>query len=171
MRETSRRMALCGMLTALAAALLLLGGMLPLATYCAPILAMAALLPVESEYGWKMGLTAYAAVTLLGLLLAPDPELSLFFAFFGYYPLVRPRLDRLKGPLRWCAKLVFCNLSIAVMYVCLLFFFRGSVEEVGAPALAAVLLVLANVTFFLLDVALRRFTVLYRTRIRKRLFH
>ena len=49
--NASRRMALCGMLTALAVVILLLGGLLPLATFCAPVLAMAALLPVLEECG------------------------------------------------------------------------------------------------------------------------
>ena len=35
--NASRRMALCGMLTALAVVILLLGGLLPLATFCAPV--------------------------------------------------------------------------------------------------------------------------------------
>ena len=47
----SRRMALCGVLCALAASLLTLGGVIPIATFCAPVLAMAALLPVLEEYG------------------------------------------------------------------------------------------------------------------------
>ena len=45
----SREMALCGVLCALAAALLTLGGVIPAATFCAPVLAMAALLPVLPE--------------------------------------------------------------------------------------------------------------------------
>jgi hypothetical protein len=40
----SREIALCGMMNALAVVLLSLGGMVPIATYCAPLLAMAVLL-------------------------------------------------------------------------------------------------------------------------------
>ncbi len=49
--NASRRMSLCGMLTALAVVILLLGGLLPLATFLRAVLAMAALLPVLEECG------------------------------------------------------------------------------------------------------------------------
>lgn len=41
----SRQMALCGVLSALAVVFLLLGSVIPAATFCAPILAMIALFP------------------------------------------------------------------------------------------------------------------------------
>ena len=51
MREQSRKVALCGVLCGLAVVVLLLGGLFSLAVYCAPLLAMAVLLPVLEEYG------------------------------------------------------------------------------------------------------------------------
>ena len=46
---SSRQMALSGILSALAAAFLTMGGMLGIATYCAPIQAMAALTMSEAQ--------------------------------------------------------------------------------------------------------------------------
>ena len=46
MKEQSRKIALCGVLCGLAVVTLLLGGLLSVAVYCAPLLAMAVLLPV-----------------------------------------------------------------------------------------------------------------------------
>ena len=72
----SREMALCGVLCALAAALLTLGGVIPAATFCAPVLAMAALLPVLEEAGpWAAG-TAWMAVSRLALALELLGELA-----------------------------------------------------------------------------------------------
>lgn len=51
MRARSRRMALCGVLCALAEVFLLLGGLIPAALYACPILAMLSLLPVREECG------------------------------------------------------------------------------------------------------------------------
>ena len=65
----SREVALCGVLCALAAALLTLGGVIPAATFCAPVLAMAALLPVLEEAGPRAAGTAWMAVSLLALVL------------------------------------------------------------------------------------------------------
>ena len=58
---TARQLALCGVLTALAASVLMLGGMIPAATFAAPLLAMALLLPLLEEYGPRAAGTAYAA--------------------------------------------------------------------------------------------------------------
>ena len=63
-QRQSRKMALCGMLTALSAALLAAGSLLPLATAACPMLAMLCLLPVLLDYGPKYALLVYAAVSL-----------------------------------------------------------------------------------------------------------
>ena len=69
MRGQSRRVALCGVLCALAEVFLLLGGLVPAALYACPILAMLALLPVREECGVRFALVSWAAVGLLALLL------------------------------------------------------------------------------------------------------
>ena len=91
----SRPVALCGMLCALAVVILALGGMMGIATYCAPLLAMAALLPVLEELGPRLALCAWAAVSILALLLVPDRETALVYLFFGWYPVLRPHLQRI----------------------------------------------------------------------------
>ena len=88
MKEQSRKIALCGVSCALAVTLLLLGGILPLATFCAPMLAMTVLLPVRQECGTRMASAAYGAAAILALLLVADREAALIFVFFGWYPLV-----------------------------------------------------------------------------------
>ena len=65
----ARPLALCGVLTALAVVLLCLGAVIPAAMLCAPILAMAVLLPVLEELGPRAAGTAYAAAAILALLL------------------------------------------------------------------------------------------------------
>ena len=75
------------------------------------------------------------------------------FVFLGYYPIVKPKLDKLR--LRWLWKLLLFNGSIGVMYYLLLNLF--GMAELGAEfaemgtVLLALMLVLGNVTFFLLD--------------------
>ena len=91
----SKQIALCGLLCALAVTMLLLGGMLGIGMFAGPILAMAVLLPILEEYGKKTAAVAYGAAAILAVLLVPDRETALVFAFFGWYPLLRPRLDRL----------------------------------------------------------------------------
>ena len=94
----------------------------------------------------------------MSLLLAPDKEAAAVFAFLGYYPIVKPRLDKTR--LRWLWKGLLFNASVLVMYWLLLRVFglaqvAEDFEEIGVVMLI-VLLILGNVTFFLLDKLLEK---------------
>ena len=113
----ARSLSLCGLLTALAVTLLCLGGVIPAAMLCAPILAMAVLLPVLEELGPKAAGTAYAAAAILGLLLVPDRETALVYLFFGWYPILRPKIAALPSlPMRVLARLAVCNAAALLLY-------------------------------------------------------
>jgi len=164
-------MALCGVLCALAEVLLLLGGILPLATYCAPMLAMAVLLPIRCEYGIRWAGAAYGAAALLALLLVPDRETALVFLFFGWYPLVQPKILAISSRLaRLACRLLFCNAAIALTYGLLLWVFQLGDLAGSTPLLAAALLVGGNITFLLLDRVLVRMAFLWRHNLRKKFF-
>lgn len=162
----SRKMALCGMIAALSVVILCLGGMVPMATFACPILAMLCLICPVCEYGTGLSLLVYAAVAVLGLLLGPDKELALFYLFLGWYPCVRAKLDRIPGAVRWAVKCALFTGAVALMYVLILFLFR--LEAVAAEfseysaAMLVGMLALGNVTFLLFDLVLARFALLYR---------
>lgn len=170
MRTQSRRIAFCGVLAGLAAALLALGGVIPAAAFAAPILSMIALLPVQEEYGLKTAATAYAAVSLLGLLLTADRETALVYLFFGWYPLLRPRVAALPSRLlRLAVRLAVCNAAILLLYG-LIWRLLGLPEEAGGPLWTALLLMMGNLVFLLTDRVLERMTLLWRRRLRRRFF-
>lgn len=174
MRPQSRQMALCGSLSALAVVSLLLGGLIPMATFCAPMLAMAVLLPILCECGGRIAGAAYGAAALLALLLTADREMALVYACFGWYPILRPHIARLRPlVLRFLAKLAVCNGLIAVLYGLLAKLFLG--EAAGelaeaSPLLTAAMLVFGNVTFLVLDFILARLSLIWERRLRRRFF-
>ena len=170
-RNETRRLALCGVLAALALALMFLGGVLPFASIACPVLASLVLIPVYAETGKKWSAVWFLGVAVLAALLAPDKESAVLFAFFGYYPMLRKYLNRLRPKLlRWAAKLAFCTGAVLAAYSLMIFVFR--MEALRAEFaqyetfLLAVLLVLANVTFAMYDVLIGRLEILYHTRLR-----
>ena len=168
----SRQMALCGVLSALAVVVLLLGGVIGIGTFAAPVLAMAVLLPVLEEYGPRAAVTAYGTVSILALLLVPDRELALVYACFGWYPILRPRIARIPSRLlRLVVRLAICNAVIAVLYGMLLRLLGLTADLMDASCLLnVVLLVMGNLVFLLLDLVLARLTNLWRRKLRKRFF-
>lgn len=81
------------------------GAVVPVLMFIAPAVASLLIATVCVECGKTMALTAYGAVSLLSLLFVPDKEVALVFVFLlGYYPLVKPRFERIRPPLvRGCA--------------------------------------------------------------------
>ena len=65
MNKNTRRVALSGILVALSTAILLMGGVIPAATFCGPALAGLLLVPVFVEGGLRYALSAWAAVSAI----------------------------------------------------------------------------------------------------------
>ena len=170
-RSDTKRLALCGVLAALALALMFLGGVLPFASVACPVLASLVLIPVYAETGKKWSAVWFLGVAALAALLAPDKEAAVLFAFFGYYPMLRKYLTRLRPKaLQWAVKVVFCTGAVLGAYALMLFVFR--LEALRAEFaqyetyLLAVLLVMANVTFAVYDVLIGRLEIFYHVRLR-----
>ena len=146
-------MALGGMLAALAVVMMSLGTVIPVATYVCPMLCALLLQGVLKTCGSRVAWAGYGAVALLSVLLAPDKEAAGVFVFLGYYPIVKPALDRKKG--KWLWKGLLFNGSVCLLYFLLLRLLglKQLTQEWSdmSVGMLAVLLVLGNVTFFLMD--------------------
>lgn len=160
-RNDARSIALCGMMAALAVVIMCMGGIIPVATYVCPMLCAMLLAVVLRSVGRRLAWTWYVAVSILSLLLGPDKEAAAVFVFLGYYPIIKPWVDRRKLSFLW--KLVIFNLAIGVLYALLLYLFRldqvvRDFSEFGL-VLTLITLLLGNVTLFMLDFLLSRFTL------------
>ena len=146
-------MALGGVLAALAVVIMALGTLIPVATYVCPAICCILCRVVARTCGNRIAWAWYGAVTILSILMAPDKEAALVFAFLGYYPIVKPKLDRLRFPVLW--KGLLFNGVIGRLYG-LLIHLLGMADIAAEYAamglvLTAVMLILGNVTFFMLD--------------------
>jgi len=142
-----------GVFAALAVVIMNLGGLIPIATYTTPVLCMLLLSFVDRSCGKRIAWVWYAAVSILSLLMSPDKEAAAVFAFLGYYPILKPKLDTMKG--KWLWKLGVFNVSMVLLYSLLIRIMgvtavTGESEEL-AGLMLAVLLVMGNVTFIALD--------------------
>lgn len=165
----SSKIALCGILTALSVAAMIVAGFLGVLTYAAPMIAGGVLIVPVREYGKGAALTMFAAVSLLGLMLIPDKEMALFYLlFFGYYPILQPLVNGINKKLpRVLVKLLVFNggALLAVMLAKLIFGIPIFDSDKPVWLLAALYLVAANLCFALYDRALLGFYTLYDVRL------
>ena len=158
-RGEARRIAFGGMMAALAMTIMCVGGLIPIATFTCPVISMLILAYVTKICGKRIGWAWYGAVSILGLMLAPDKEAAAVFTFIGFYPIVKPAFDRCKLGLLY--KAVLFNVLILLMYG-LLIYLMG-MEQLAAEfrdmgrIMTVVTLILGNAVFFLLDKVLLRF--------------
>ena len=175
MNNQTRRVAVSGMMVALATAILLMGGVIPAATFVGPALAGIFMIPVLVEGGRRMALGAWLAVSALSLMLCADKEAALLFAFLGWYPAMKWTLDaRLPGWKGLPVKLLLWNACAGAMAALIFYVFRmdqiiAEYREMSRVMLVAFIL-LANVTLVLYDRLLSIMLIVYVRKLRPKLF-
>ena len=143
-------MALGGMMAAVGVVIMNLGSLIPLSTYICPVLCILIGQMVLVRCGKRMGWCFYMSVALLALLLAPDREAALVFAFLGYYPMIRHWFQKL-GPLKIAAKLVYFTLSGGASYGLLLLVMGAGAAMEEGWFLMALTVLMWDLLFLLVD--------------------
>ncbi len=173
-KKQSYTVALCALLAALGAALMTVGGLIPVATYCSPLLAGLLLLPLLVEFGRREAWMVWAVTAALSLILSPDKEAGSMYLFLGWYPILKPAFDRIRpAALRFLAKLALFSLAFAAMYALLCFVLQldqvlEDMRELGLVLNLALDGLLVAV-MLLYDFILGRLLPLYVYRLRPRL--
>ena len=169
--KRSQKLAVSGLLTAFASVVLILSNFVPVGMYTFPAAAGLILWVLSFAAGRQYALYAYAAVSVIGFLICSNKEAPLcFILFLGYYPLLRPFLEKLRfRGLSYILKLLLFNAAAVGTYFLLLYVFSVPTEDfrLFGISLPLVFLLLLNVVFLVYDVALKLFERKYRETINK----
>lgn len=171
-RLQTMRVAFCGMMCALSVVLMLMGGLIPVMLYVAPLLAGILLLPVLVEYGRKAAWLTWLATSLCVLMIGGDKEAAFFYLFIGYYPILKWDIERKISRKGWrtAVKLLLFTASTGLMYLLLSLIFpaQSLAAEFGKGWLWMCIFLLAMMDFCLLmyDRALIAMVVLYDKKMR-----
>lgn len=179
--HTTRRIAMCAVLCALAVVMLGLGAVIEVIDITAAAVASLVLLPILLCYGARYAWLSYAVTGVLGVLLMPQSLGAWMFAgLTGFYPIIKQKLDRLPRLLGWAVKLLLLTavllLYLAIFYFIMLggegsildAFLKGFGEEEGTPLMAWAVVVLSLFTYILFDLLIDRLLILYYLRWQKR---
>lgn len=171
MKRNTGKIALCGVLSALSVAIMLFS-YFPSMTYAVPAIAgmVFIILVVETDYKWAF--TAFGATSVLVLLLA-EPEAKLMFvAFFGYYPILKGIIEKLRRPVvEYILKFLIFNTVMIAAYLLIIFVFQTPLEALGDFGKYSlwVLWGLGNLTFLMYDFAVTCIVGAYIRRLHPRL--
>ena len=171
--QKSTAVALCGVIAALCIVLMLLSGLIQIASVAIPALCGILLIVIVLELSGKWALCVYFAVSVVSLLLVADKEAAvLFAAFFGYYPILKAKLDPIRPKaLSFIIKLLVFNAAMILEYFAATRLLGVAAEEyeLFGVSIPLLLLALANIVFIVYDYALFGLVVLYCSRIRPKL--
>lgn len=166
-RTEIKKMALSAICCALSAAICFLGNILNIADLTACAAASGLLYIAKYELSSKYPILIYAVTSALLLVLFPTASATVFYiAFFGYYPIIKNILERLPKPIIYIVKLLLFNGILLLLFRFAKYLFIAESETVDNPLLIAALL-LANVFFFVFDIALSFFGMAYEKHYRR----
>ena len=156
------------MLSALGVVLLYVGAFIEVVDISMAVIASLLCVVAVIEYGKGAPWTVFAVTAILSLLLLPNKSPALMYTlFFGYYPILKERFERLKKGISWlCKELVF-NVALVLIFAASKYLLAESADfQIGLDIIGAVL---SEDLFILYDIALTRLISFYIYKLRNRL--
>ena len=163
--KSSIKVAFCGVVAALITAFMAIS-LIPNATFAAPAVAGLLVIAVFAQFGALPALGCYFASAVLSFFIADKVSWVLYVVFFGYYPIIKPALERIKNVfLKWAVKLVLFNLAACFCY----FAERFVLGDLPGGILLAAVWLLGNIAFVLYDIAVSRIATFYYIKLHKKI--
>ncbi|MCL2754923.1 MAG: hypothetical protein FWD35_04315 [Oscillospiraceae bacterium] len=163
--ETAFNIAYSGVACALSV-VILFSAVIPSLVYIAPAAAGFVIWSVRAQTSVRYGTAAFITTAILALFLTPEIEGKLYFiAFFGYYPILREQIHRIKSRaarlIRFALKSAIFNITaVSSFWIAVhVFGITEALEELtwGGANAVYVFWGLGNIAFWLYDFALTQF--------------
>lgn len=179
----TKKITVSAMLAALGVAMLFIGSLIETLDLSMAALAsffcVFSVIEIGGAYPWLI----YAVTSVLSILIMPHSMSGWFYLlFFGFYPILKEKLERLPRLLSWLFKIVILNVALLICVIAAYFLFFGQTaggnitdafflvfgDSEGGKSMAAVIYALVNITFIIYDIALTRVISLYVIKLRKK---
>lgn len=162
--KSTKILSVSALMAALCVVILALGSLMESLDISLSIIAGLVVMILATEYGDRTALSVFAVVSVISVLLPMKSAGVLFFAFFGWYPILQKKLRILKPMLcRILSFLLFNGVMI------LLFILSAYFVGLESYTVYGLLIVLGNVCFYFYDILLDRFLIWYLLKLRRHL--
>lgn len=164
----TKQLTVCALLSALGVVLFYLGSLIEVLDISVAVIVSLFCVFAVIEYGGRTPWLIYGVTSVLALLLLPAKTSAvLYFLFFGYYPIVKSKLEKRSRGVAWLCKELIFQVALAVML--LLSRFLLTAENTDPWFLWVAMIVLAEIVFPLYDIALTRLITFYFRKLRNML--
>ncbi len=167
MKKEIKKITLSSLFSAMIVVLILIGTFFELLDITVAALCAFAVYIILIEAGFKYSFLVYLTSSTLCLILTPMSSATLYFVgFFGYYPVIKIKLRKLKKHSRKLICLLLFNASM----IALMLLFKAVFALQNEPIYMYILLLAtSNVFFFCFDYLLDVFTIIYFKKLRNKI--
>lgn len=165
--KISKKVSLAAMLSALSVIMLLMGSFLETVTLSVAAIAAVCVSVAVIELGYGYSFLVYAATALIALLPLPSKEPLLYFlCFFGYYPIIKSLIEKLKTVFAYLLK----GAALTAAYALTAFIgIKLFAPETDLIKYVFILFPIILAVFYAYDYALSKLMKYYVSSLRKRL--
>ena len=177
--QKTKKMTISALMAAMGVALLFIGALIETLDLSMAALAsffcIFAVIEMGGAYPWLI----YSVTGVLSIILMPYSMGGWFYIlFFGYYPILKEKIEKLKMPIAWLIKIALLNVALVIcITLASIVFYGGNMLETlftmfgaegwGMYAVIGIC-VLVNIVFVIYDIALTRLITFYFVKLRHR---
>ena len=115
-KNSTKKLTVCAMLAALGVILLYVGSLIEVVDISMAVIASLLTVVAVIEYGGSAPWLIYGVTSILALVLLPNKTPAALYAlFFGFYPILKEKFEKLPRTVSWVLKELTFNIALVLM--------------------------------------------------------
>ena len=168
--KNSKVIAYSGVATALSVVMLFLGSIFWVLGYTMPLVASLVMIILLDSISQKSALLTFVSTSIISFILLNDKECVLLYVlFFGYYPLIRDKINDIKPKLlSYLLKFVSFNTAMVLTQILCVYVFGIPFDDMLGKWGIVVFVLCLNLVFAVFDKLYTLLLRLYRIKLKKK---
>lgn len=168
--KNSKVIAYSGVATALSVVMLFLGSIFWVLGYTMPLVASLVMIILLDSISQKSALLTFISTSIISFILLNDKEcVLLYILFFGYYPLIRDKINDIKPKfLSYLLKFITFNAAMVLTQVLCVYVFGIPFDDMLGKCGIVVFVLCLNLVFVVFDKLYTLLLRLYRIKLKKK---
>lgn len=168
--KNSKVIAYSGVATALSVVMLFLGSIFWVLGYTMPLVASLVMIILLDSISQKSALLTFISTSIISFILLNDKEcVLLYILFFGYYPLIRDKINDIKSKfLSYLLKFITFNAAMVLTQVLCVYVFGIPFDDMLGKWGIVLFVLCLNLVFVVFDKLYTLLLKLYRIKLKKK---